>query len=39
MKLLNLASSRSFWRGVDYYHDHYVKTWKQCSENEYEGEV
>ena len=39
MKLLNLSSNDSFWRGVDYHHEKKVKSWKQIDKDEYYGEV
>lgn len=39
MKLLQLASNRSFWSGIDYYHDKNVVRYKKTSDIEYVGEV
>lgn len=39
MKLFNLASNQSFWRGIDYFHAKKVKTWKQIDNNHLEDEV
>lgn len=39
MKLLNLASNKSFWRGIDYHHENRVLSWKEIGENCYQGKV
>lgn len=39
MSILNSASSRSVYRGYDYYKEGKVISYTQLSENEYEGEV
>ena len=32
MKLLNLASNNSFWRGIDYHHENRIIGWKELAE-------
>lgn len=39
MRLIDLASGSSFWRGIDYHHQKRVKTWKQIDKYKYQGEV
>ncbi len=39
MKLLNLASNNSFWRGIDYHHEKRIINWKEIGENCYQGKV
>lgn len=39
MKLLNLASNNSFWRGIDYHHDKRVMSWEKISGDQFKGEV
>ena len=39
MKLLNLASNKSFWRGVNYHHEKRVMSWTQINENTYQGKL
>lgn len=39
MGLIEIASNNSFWRGYDYYKDGNVKSKRQISEYQYEGEV
>ena len=39
MKLLNLASNKSFWRGIDYYHEKRILEWKELDKNCYQGTV
>lgn len=39
MKLLNLASNKSFWRGIDCYHEKKVKHWIQTDIDHIKGEV
>lgn len=39
MKLLNLASSDSFWRGIDYHHENRIISWKTLEKNRYQGKV
>ena len=39
MKLLDLASYRSFWRGIDYHHEKRVISWKELDKEIYCGEV
>lgn len=39
MKLLNLASGNSYWRGVEYYHEHRVKEWENTGKHQYRGKV
>ena len=39
MKLLNLASNNSFWRGIDYHHENRIISWKELAENCYQGKV
>lgn len=39
MKLLNLASNKSFWRGIDYHHENRIITWKEIDKNCYQGKV
>lgn len=39
MKLLNLASNNSFWRGIDYHHEKRLISWKKLADNCYQGQV
>ena len=39
MKFLNLASNRSFWRGIDCYHEKKVKDWTQVDRYHINGTV
>lgn len=39
MKLLNLASNNSFWRGIDYHNEKRVISWKKLTDNCYQGQV
>ena len=39
MKLLNLASNNSFWRGIDYHHENRIISCKELAENCYQGKV
>ncbi|MBE5893665.1 MAG: SWIM zinc finger family protein [Lachnospiraceae bacterium] len=39
MKLLNLASNNSFWRGIDYHHENRIISWKELDKNCYQGNV
>lgn len=39
MKLLNLASNKSFWRGIDYHHENRIIVWKELDKNCYQGKV
>ena len=39
MKLLNLASNNSFWRGIDYHHENRIISWKELAGNCYQGKV
>lgn len=39
MKLLNLASNRSFWRGIEYHHEKRVLSWNEIDKNCYQGKV
>ena len=39
MKLLNLASNNSFWRGIDYHHEKRIIDWKEVADNGYQGKV
>ena len=39
MKLLNLASNNSFWRGIDYHHENRIIAWKELADNCYQGKV
>lgn len=39
MRLLELASAKSFWRGLDYHHLNKVKYWKKIDRYKYESEV
>ena len=39
MGLIELASSNSFWRGVDYYKSNKVISWKKNDEDTYSGTV
>lgn len=39
MKLLNLASNNSFWRGIEYHHEKRVIGWVQLTDNCYQGQV
>lgn len=39
MKLLNLASNKSFWRGIDYHREKRIVEWKQLDKDCYQGKV
>ena len=39
MKLLNLASNNSVWRGIDYHHENRIINWKEVGKNCYQGQV
>ena len=39
MKLLNLASNNSVWRGIDYHHEKRIIDWKEVADNCYQGKV
>ena len=39
VKLLNLASNNSFWRGIDYHHENRIVSWKELEGNCYQGKV
>ena len=39
MKLLNLASNNSFWRGIDYHHENRIISWKELEDDYYQGKV
>lgn len=39
MGLIDAASAKSVWRGMDYYQDHKVLTWKQSGQDTYCGIV
>ena len=39
MKLLNLASNNSFWRGIDYHHENRIIDWKKLQNNCFQGKV
>ena len=39
MKLLNLASNNSFWRGIDYHYENRIIDWKELADNCYQGKV
>lgn len=39
MKLLNLASNSSFWRGINYHHENRIISWNELRENCYQGKV
>ena len=39
MKLLNLASGNSYWRGVEYYHENRVNEWENTGKHQYQGKV
>lgn len=39
MKLLNLASNNSFWRGINYHHENRIIEWKELESNCYQGKV
>lgn len=39
MKLLNLASNQSFWRGINYHHENRIITWKKIAESCYQGKI
>ena len=39
MKLLNLASNNSFWRGINYHHEKRIINWKEIADNCYQGKV
>lgn len=39
MRLLNLSSANSLWRGIEYYHKKNAVSWKQIDKDIYYGEV
>ncbi|MBQ9988065.1 MAG: SWIM zinc finger family protein [Erysipelotrichales bacterium] len=39
MGVIDLASSRSIWRGLDYYNEKKVLSWKRIDEYKYQGRV
>ena len=39
MGLIDVASGNSVWRGMDYYEEHKVISWKKTGESEYDGSV
>lgn len=39
MKLLNLASNQSFWRGVNYHHENRIISSKKIDEGCYQGKI
>ncbi len=39
MKLLNLASNSSFWKGIDYHYENRIIDWKELADNCYQGKV
>ena len=39
MGLIELASGNSAWRGMDYYENKKVISWKKSGDDTYEGEV
>ena len=39
MGLIEIASNKSFWRGVDYYNQKKVLSWKKTDDGVYEGVV
>lgn len=39
MGLIEIASSKSVWRGMDYYENKKVVSWKQSGDNTYDGIV
>lgn len=39
MKLLDLASNNSFWRGIDYHKEKCVVSWEKIDEDCYHGKV
>lgn len=39
MRLLNLASNNSFWRGIDYHHENRIIAWNELNKNCYQGKV
>ena len=39
MKLLNLASNKSFWRGIDYHHENRIISWNEVGNNCFQGKV
>ena len=39
MGLIDIASGKSIWRGMDYYERMMVSSWKKISDTEYEGTV
>ena len=39
MKLLNLASNKSFWRGIEYHHEKRIVDCKELADNCYQGKV
>ena len=39
MKLLDLASNNSFWKGIDYHHENRIIDWKEVEKNCYQGKT
>ena len=39
MKLLDLASNNSFWKGIDYHHENRIIDWKEVEKNCYQGKL
>ena len=39
MKMFDLASSRSFWKGINYHHENRIISWKALEKNCYQGQV
>ena len=39
MGLIEIASGDSVWRGMDYYENHKVVSWKKSGDSTYEGVV
>ena len=39
MKLLNLASNKSFWRGIEYHHEKRIISWNKLADSCYQGNV
>lgn len=39
MKLLDLASNKSFWRGIEYHHENRIMSWEKIDENRFQGKV
>lgn len=39
MKLLNLSSNNSFWRGIEYHHEKRIISWNKLGDNCFRGKV